>query len=62
MISVWKSVFKEKAKELQLGTSFQCLNLFTGKLLHNQRNKQVERKIKEIPWHLEFLFASHFSR
>lgn len=60
MVSVWKSVFKEKAKEL--GTSFQCLNLFTDKLLHNQQSKQAERKIKEIPWHLESLFASHFNK
>lgn len=50
MVSVsGKSVLKERLKkkkkqELQLGTSFQCLNLFTDELLHNQTSEQVDLK------------------
>lgn len=44
MVSVLESVLKERLKVLQLGTSFQCLNLFTDKLLHNQRDEQVDLK------------------
>lgn len=44
MVSVWEGVLKERLNMLQLGTSFQCLKLFTDKLLHNQRDEQVDLK------------------
>lgn len=43
MVSVLECA-KREAKVLQLGTSFQCLTLFTDKLLHNQRDEQVDLK------------------
>lgn len=72
LLSVNRSVFKvgqcfrECAKKegqnvLQLGTSFQCLKLFTDKLLPAIRgtNKWI-LMIKEIPWRLQFFLYQPF--
>lgn len=44
MVSVSEIVLQERLNVLELGTSFQCLNLFTNKLLHNQRDGQMDLK------------------
>lgn len=58
-----KSVFKQKVeKTCSLVRHSSVLICLQTNCYTISATKKVELQIKEIPWHLEFLFASHFSR